>query len=307
MSVLLANAASAQVITTGEPVPLVEIDGIEVARGVWSPDESAPSIAFTTEDLRGLWVKRIDTGEVTALSDEASAGFGFEWSPAGNAIVARVSRFDRRRRLDSIKIFGLADGSEHQVTEFGKALRSVPRWSGDGTAILMLADGELRRHATPAAPAKTVSGAVYPRTLYADNQIRVDRPDSPTPAKLEGTILNLVQSPDGRKIAFELLGGDLLVADVDGSNRIALGRGHRPAWSPDSRWIVFMVTEEDGHRITGSELAVAGLDGRVDPLTHTAEIHEMNPSWSPTGDLVTYDFAGKIYALPVSIRTEGRE
>jgi len=99
------------------------------------------------------------------------------------------------------------------------------------------------------------------------------------------------------------LGGPLVVMDADGSNRVDLGRGSRPTWSPDGRWLAFMVTEDDGHAFTAADLVAVRADGsaRV-ALTATPDRLEMNPSWSPDGRALAYDDAvdGALYLLPLA-------
>ena len=63
-------------------------------------------------------------------------------------------------------------------------------------------------------------------------------------------------SPDGKRVAFSAnrtgKGGELWVADRDGTNTIRLTEGigrslGGPRWSPDGHWIVYNATREDGH------------------------------------------------------------
>ena len=64
-----------------------------------------------------------------------------------------------------------------------------------------------------------------------------------------------------------------------------------------------MVTADDGHDITSSDLVAARADGssRV-ALTQSPDRLEMNPSWSPDGRALAFDDAvdGALYLLPVS-------
>jgi Tol biopolymer transport system component len=116
-------------------------------------------------------------------------------------------------------------------------------------------------------------------------------------------LLNVAPSPDGRRVAFEVYGGNLFVMSLDGSSLVDLGHGARPTWSPDGRWVAFMVTEDDGHTVTAADLVAARADGSGQvALTSTPDRLEMNPSWAPDGRALAFDDAtdGALYLLPVS-------
>ena len=62
--------------------------------------------------------------------------------------------------------------------------------------------------------------------------------------------INLSASPDVSKIVFEVMGGNMFVVKIDGSNLIDLGKGNRPKWSSDSKKIIYMIAEDNGHEFT---------------------------------------------------------
>ena len=117
----------------------------------------------------------------------------------------------------------------------------------------------------------------------------------------DAELLNVTPSPDGSRVAFEAYGGGLYVMDADGSDVVALGAGSRPSWSPDGAWVVVMVSEDDGHDYTASDLVAVRADGsaRV-ALTTTPGRLEMNPSWSPDGRAVAFDDGDALYLLPLA-------
>ena len=61
--------------------------------------------------------------------------------------------------------------------------------------------------------------------------------------------INLSKSPDGTKMVFEVMGGNMFVMNIDGTNLIDLGKGNRPRWSFDSKKIIYMITEDNGHTL----------------------------------------------------------
>jgi dipeptidyl aminopeptidase/acylaminoacyl peptidase len=97
-------------------------------------------------------------------------------------------------------------------------------------------------------------------------------------------------SPDGRSIAYNVIGGDydIYVMDADGTRQRSLTRNDfddvEPAWSPDGAQIVFAAAPGQGR----SDIFVMNADGSDRrQLTATAET-ESSPAWSPDGTKIAF-------------------
>lgn len=300
-SVSFVSTAQAQSLQVdGEAVLLVE--GGHWMQPRWSPDGSR--LAVTAARYEGISLVDVRTGDIEVLTDEAGAGYGFSWSAEGDAILARVSRTEGRLRSHAVKLFDIGSGEARMLTDFRPHMSTLPQWAdGEAAAALVSRSGEVERVATgrrvvaskAAVPVVTVSDDAI-RRITAGNRSDVVRTFD------EASVLNVTPSPDGSRIAFEIVGGNLMVMNADGSDLRDLGAGFRPSWSPDGRWIAFMVSEDDGYQFTASEIFAIRADGgeRIQ-LTRTNDLIEMNPSWSPDGRSIAFDDAasGSIYILPV--------
>lgn len=293
-----AHAQSLQV--EGDPVLLV--DGGQWMQPRWSPDGSR--LAVTAARYEGISLVDVRTGEMEVLTEEEGAGYGFSWSADGEAILARVSRAEGRLRSHAVKLFDVVEREERMLTDYRPHMSTLPQWSdGEATAALVSRSGDVERIGT--GRQAVASKAAVPVVAATEDGVRMV--SSGTRSDLvrsfdDRSVVNVTPSPDGSKIAFEIVGGNLMVMDANGGNLRDLGVGYRPSWSPDGSWISFMVSEDDGYQFTASEIFAIRADGgeRVQ-LTSTSGVTEMNPSWSPDGRSIAFDDAatGSIYILPV--------
>ena len=299
LCVALAPALSAQSLrAAGPPVRLVA----EGTAPRWSPD--GDRIAFTSPRYVGLWIARADGSGVRQIADWPAAGFGFSWSPDGGAILARPARLDGRDRLNAVAVVDVATGDATVLTDWRPDMPTLPQWTSARTVVLDAGDAPaealaVERLATVDAARTAPRAAVATRE---DGLVVVEAGRAPR-VVASGRLLNPALSPDGAFVAFEEMGGGLAVVRTDGSGRVDLGPGSRPAWSPDGRWVVFQLTTDDGEAFTSAEIVAVRADGsaRVQ-LTNTPERLEMNPAWSPDGRRIAYDDLsdGALYSLPVS-------
>jgi Tol biopolymer transport system component len=295
-------AAQENLRVVGEPIRLVAADGASFVQPRWSP--MGDRLAFTGAKYEGLWVAAVDEPSPRRVTDEPAAGFGFLWSADGEALLTRVARYEGIRRYNAVKVFEMETAQERQLTEYRTQMSGLPRWTDDGRVVLYqngkLEDLDAGRRATGSKLATDAH-------LFLADGTRVGRVDLRTGALVSvatreaGPVLNLVASPDGSQVAYEVMGGNLIVMGSGGTGRTDLGSGHRPRWSPDGRWIVYTITEDDGHEFTASDLYAVRSDGASRArLTATPEALEMNPDWSPDGQFIAYDDRGVIHLLPVS-------
>lgn len=295
-------AASTRVMTAGPAEAVaVPVEGDYIAPQ-WSPVGSR--LAFAGSRYTGIYVLDAETGDLQTVTEEPASGFGFSWSPDGSAILARVARFDGPRRTDAVKIFHLDTGETEVLTDYRNDLSAMPHWTPSGR-VYLYADGEIKLNTSVDGTARSRSDDDGHWFATDQGLARIDLSSGTVEPHSEfgdRGVLNVAASPEGSRIAFELLDGRVYTMHADGTNVVEIGAGNRPSWSPDGSWIVYSQTRDDGHTITHADLHAARADGseRVQ-LTDTPEKLEMNPSWSPDGLRVAYDdhTDGGIYVLPL--------
>lgn len=268
---------------------------------IHSPDGNM--IAFTTAGFNGLYIYKLDTGTIQMISDEPSAGFAFRWSSDSKSILTRVARYADQRRYNSVKIFHIDTGLAEQLSDEYTSLLYLPEWiPGNDRVILPQKDGSaiLETGKEPFITeneTKIVAYSLYDRIVVKDFSNYDEKVLTPFPGS---EYLNISLSPDRTKIAFEVYGGNLFVMNTDGTGLTDLGTGYNAKWSGDSKQLVYMITEDDGHTYTSSDIYIINVDGSGKTnLTNTNDIIELNPCISPDGGSIVYESYkdGAIYLM----------
>ncbi|MEM1056439.1 MAG: hypothetical protein AAGI52_13030 [Bacteroidota bacterium] len=294
VATLLAPLAHAQSLRAdGPPVRLAGSDEAPLAHAAWSP---TGELAASRPDATGLWLVAED-GTLRALTDGPT--FGFEWSPDGTTILFRAAREDGPRRDHAPALLDIATGETTLLADWRGSMPSLPRFSADGTSALVATDGAVESFPTGASA--SVAASTAPVVLKSAEAGVVARgTETSRFAPVEGRLLNLTPSPDRQRVAFEVMGSGLYLANADGSGLVSLGEGQRPTWSPDGRWVAFMRAEDDGHHFTGADLWAARTDGSETIRLTSAPGLEMNPDWRPDGSALAYDNGEALFLLSLA-------
>jgi Tol biopolymer transport system component len=262
------------------------------------------NIAFTKEGYKGLWIYDLTSKSVKQITNEQAAGFGYKWSSDSKAILTRVAKYEELKRLNAVKVFDIETNQSQQLTDYKVRMPYLPEWSEQDTKVILpskegteiFSIGKLNKPITkPEIDAYSMYDKIITRDV-STNEEKIIEPFS------EAQILNLVTSPDRSKIVFEVMGGNLYSMNIDGSNLIDLGKGHRPRWASDSKKIVYMITQDDGNDFTASDIYSINSDGtQKNNLTNTTDKIEMNPCFSPDGKTIVFDVYndGSIYLMNI--------
>ncbi|MDD4644745.1 MAG: hypothetical protein PHY99_02005 [Bacteroidales bacterium] len=110
-------------------------------------------------------------------------------------------------------------------------------------------------------------------------------------------------SPDKTKILYYLVGKGTFVCDLNGETLASPGKINSPKWL-NNKIIIGMVDQDDGHRVTASDLVYFSLNtGRIASLTTTKGRHEMYPIPFADGKKIIFSTdEGKVYIMKLRIR-----
>ena len=99
-------------------------------------------------------------------------------------------------------------------------------------------------------------------------------------------------SPDGNKVSYSTLSGNILVWDKSAGKIYSIGSGENVSWSDDSKYIIFNRNNVENLVFKGSDIYIASFDGStIQNITNTADVNEMSPSFGPNNTIIysTYD------------------
>ncbi|HDP67547.1 MAG TPA: hypothetical protein ENN20_03475 [Candidatus Marinimicrobia bacterium] len=268
----------------------------------FSPD--GEKILFTEFGYKGLWLYDLKEKSLTQLNDYPGAGYEPVFTADGERIVFRVDEYRDNRKYSSLAIQAIGEKKANFM------IRNVRRLSPP--ALLKNRSLVYRKNSEVCvynfeSKMETQSVTVQGIYGYVENQKIIliqngTRQElAPLPSR---NYIWFSLSPDNTKMVFTVVGGDTYVTDIAGNILKVIEKANAPQWSPDGKWILFMVDEDDGHVITASEIWAYHLEkNRKIQITATEDIHEMYPVWSPRRDQIAYHTDdGKI--MIASVRVE---
>jgi len=280
---------------------LIKDQSRQFMQPVFSPDGS--KIAFTQANYQGIWVMNSDGSNSQIITDELAAGYRLQWSYDSQLILSRVTRLDNKRRYHAVKVYDLQNKKSQQLTEFVSFMPGIPNWSALNNQIIYPDRKQLQTMDSGKRP-EIQNNKINLVCFEYKNKLVVSSSEftelkflDPFPGS---QYLNPAVSNDGQKITFEVVGGNLYVMNSDGSGLQDLGVGYAPRFSPDGAKIVFMITKDDGYRLTSSDIFTISTDGSgLKNITNTTDKIEMNPDWSPKTNIIVFDvmFEGAIYKI----------
>jgi len=236
-----------------------------------SPDGKRAVLIRMMGGREQLLVLNLDgSGEKQITSDDADHEDPV-WSPDGRKIAFVLVKGGKK-----VVTLINPDGSGPEPVTPPNHSAIHPSFTPDGKAILYCTDDDLR------PPGKNES------QIYS-----IDLATKGVATLISGGVNTFpVMSPDGRKIAFRRIIGDMnsevFVADADGSNQKNLTNHWSfegwPAWSPDGKTIAFAGNRGNA----GYQIFLMGADGSNPRLLAATDGRGTAPKWAPDGKAIYF-------------------
>ncbi|APF17038.1 hypothetical protein Calab_1569 [Caldithrix abyssi DSM 13497] len=235
-------------------------------------------VLFTGPKFVGLFMFDLKSAQMETLNMDIGAGYEYQISGDGQFVVYRPFEFKKGRKFYEIKIQNLSDKS---VTVLEKEKRELSPPRIVNAKVIYLNDNQPVARAV--TPHLSQSQPQNEKAVFIQNRTIV-LVEGSTRKELkplgEGIYLWPRLSPDGTRLLFTYAGDGTYISDLSGAILTRIGYANAPTWSPDGKWIAYMVDHDDGHQFTDSEIFIASADGKQKiQVTATDDVIEMYPNW----------------------------
>ncbi|MDD5764797.1 MAG: hypothetical protein PHW79_00910 [Candidatus Marinimicrobia bacterium] len=298
---LLLGSALGQQIDVLKTVVVADGQSQYFTSPQFSPDGT--KILFSESGFKGLWLYDMNRKTTTQINDLPGAGYEPSFTKDSKQVIFRTDNYIKYKRYSSLAVQTIAD---KQIEYIAKDVRFMSPASvlEDQTIVYRKGD-EVAAYNTSRKEALQAKAAQETYGFIEDEKIIlvVDGVRNEIKPMGDNNYIWFSLSPDKTKMLFTVAGGGTFITDLAGNVQVRLGKANAPKWSPDGKWIVYMVDEDDGHTMTASDIWAAASDGALKVrLTETAADIEMYPAWSPAMDRIVFEtFGGKIAYMNIEI------
>ncbi len=269
-----------------------------------SPD--GEFVAFTKAGYQGIWLYKFSDNSIKQITDEVAAGYAMQWSPDSKFILSRPAYYDGPIRYNAVKIYNAETSEAIQLSDYRTKMPSLPYWSNFNEEVFIISNNQIESFKTGLAATNEQKLQAGKIVAYITNDDKIGVTDlSTNTTRIFEPIagkkcMNLTLSPDNQRVVFEIYGGNLYSMKIDGTELTDLGIGYRAKWMADSQHIIYMITQDDGHQFTSSDIFKVKYDGteKVN-LTYTEDRIELSPSASFINNKIVFEAfdEGAIYFI----------
>lgn len=252
------------------------------------------------EGYNGLSMLDTRRGRLRVITNEPGAGYEPATTADGKMVFYRSDSFENSRKHSSVYSFNIASGEKRLLVD---KERDVLPPAISGNAVLLKSDGKMRVEQSGIVLVKGSGGETFVvieemmPVLYRGEERKQLMPNG------NGFYIWASLSPDDSMILYNYQGRNSWICDTSGKVLHDLGRINAPRWL-NNTIVIGMDDEDDGHRITSSELVYYSLpEKRRSVLTDTEDRSEMFPFPFGGGRKIAFSTdKGEIYVMKIGIR-----
>jgi Tol biopolymer transport system component len=250
-------------------------------------------LLVSSSGYSGLRMYDFATKTITRLTDDAGAGYETQISADGKTILYSKTELVKNLRHNSLVQIEKASRIKKQITAPARDA-VVPRFAANKptyvTGRKMIRAGVTTAEVKPIITIEDRKMVVY---LATGRKVL-------TPNGTSASYIWPVISPDGKKIAYTVVGKNTFVCNIDGTQSISVGYINAPQWLNNS-WLVGMDDKDDGEKLVSSELVAVSANGKIrQKITTPAGKMALYPAASADGKRIAFNSEkGEIYILTI--------
>lgn len=250
-------------------------------------------VIFSSENYKGLYRYDLVTKSFSVITEEAGAGY----NPLvldDETILYRTTKYKKGRKFHSLFSKDLKTNNETELVREERNLRLPNQHLGNN--ILYRINDHTEAHFFSSD--KLLKGQAT-KAVYSENsELRLIEEDRTTILNPLGKGVYVWESlsPDGNKVMFTFGGKGTYICDLEGNILDHIAEAHYPRFSPDGKFISYMVDIDNGYNYVSSDIFVYSLSSKESfQITNTNDQIEMFAEWSnDSSQLVYHTIEGKI-------------
>jgi Tol biopolymer transport system component len=267
----------------------------------FSGDDS--KVIITKSNYKGLYSLNLATETLETITEEQGAGYKPLITPDRKTIVYRPFVIKSGKKYNLLKSIDI-DNKALNIIESEQRNISVPNQL-NAKKMFYLNNKKVKEFSLPTkemAKTQKQNKAVYVENnslyLIENNETVELNPLG------KGVYVWASLSPDGEKMIFTFGNKGTYVCDLAGKILLNIEDAHYPKFSPNGKYISYMIDKDNGYNYISSDLFVYSIDEQKSyPITKTDDKIEMFADWSHNGNEIVYNtLDGEIYLMKLDIK-----
>lgn len=259
-------------------------------------------VIFSSSNFKGLFSYEIEAKNYSVISTKNGAGYN-PLIADNDKILFRTFELKKGKKYHSINSFSNTL-NKNEILEEDKRFLKLPHQISSQGIYFLENSKPIKKKIEKISVSKSVdiNRAVY---VEDNNLFLVDGDETKIINPLgEGTYVWESLSTDGNNILFTFGNMGTYVCDLNGEILLNIKKAHYPKFSPNGKFISYMIDEDNGTNYTSSDIFIYSLDGKNSySVTATSDKIEMYAEWSNSGDkLVYHSTDGEIFVSTLQIQ-----